>query len=65
MPHLFSRVVLVIAPPIEVSRDADREELGRKQAELQEKLERARDLAEGWFTLSAAEQERQRAIWNA
>jgi hypothetical protein len=65
MPHPFSRVVLVIAPPVEVSPEADREELERKTAELQEKLERARHLAETWFTLPAAEQERQRAIWNA
>jgi lysophospholipid acyltransferase (LPLAT)-like uncharacterized protein len=65
LPHPFSRVVLVIAPPIEVSIEADREELDRKQAELQETLERARDLAEAWFTMPAAEQERQRALWNA
>jgi lysophospholipid acyltransferase (LPLAT)-like uncharacterized protein len=64
LPHPFSRVVLVVAPPIEVSTEAGREELDRKQAELQEKLERARDLAESWFTLPAAEQERQRALWN-
>jgi lysophospholipid acyltransferase (LPLAT)-like uncharacterized protein len=65
LPHPFSRVVLVVAPPIEVSPDAGREELDWKQAELQETLERARDLAESWFTLPAAEQERQRALWNA
>ena len=64
LPHPFSRVVLVIAPPIEVSTEASREELDQKRAELQEKLERARDLAEQWFTLPAAEQERQRALWN-
>jgi hypothetical protein len=45
--------------------DVDRDLLDRKQAELQDKLERARDLAEAWFTLPAAEQERQRALWNA
>jgi hypothetical protein len=65
MPHPFSRVVLVIAPPVEVSPEADREELERKTAELQEKLEQARDLAETWFTLPAGQQERQRALWNA
>jgi lysophospholipid acyltransferase (LPLAT)-like uncharacterized protein len=65
LPHPFSRVVLVVAPPVEVSTQAGREELDRKQAELQEQLERARDLAEAWFTLPAAEQERQRALWNA
>jgi lysophospholipid acyltransferase (LPLAT)-like uncharacterized protein len=65
LPHLFSHVVLVVAPPIEVPSEADRDLLDRKRAELQEKLERARDLAETWFTLPAAEQERQRALWNA
>lgn len=65
LPHPFSRVVLVVAPPVEVSTQADRDEVDRKQAELQEKLERARDLAESWFTLPAAEQERRRTLWNA
>jgi lysophospholipid acyltransferase (LPLAT)-like uncharacterized protein len=65
LPHAFSRVVLVIAPPIEVSTEADRDELDRKQAELQEKLEQVRDLAEAWFTLPAGEQEWYRAQWNA
>jgi lysophospholipid acyltransferase (LPLAT)-like uncharacterized protein len=65
LPHPFSRVVLVIAPPVEVSSEADRDELDRKTAELQEKLELARDLAETWFTLPAGEQEWYRAQWNA
>jgi lysophospholipid acyltransferase (LPLAT)-like uncharacterized protein len=64
LPHPFSRVVLVVAPPIEVPTEADRDLLDRKQAELQEKLERARNLAETWFTLPAAEQDRQRVLWN-
>jgi lysophospholipid acyltransferase (LPLAT)-like uncharacterized protein len=64
LPRPFSRVVLVIGAPIEVPRDADRDTLNNKQADLQRLLERARDAAESWFTLSAAEQERQRAIWN-
>jgi hypothetical protein len=57
--------VLVVAPPIVVSPGADREELARKQDELQMKLEQARELAEKWFTLPEAERERQRALWNA
>jgi hypothetical protein len=28
-------------------------------------LERLRDVAETWFSLSEAERERERAIWNA
>lgn len=65
LPHPFSRVVLVVAPPIEVPPGADRETVDKKQAELQRMLERVRDLAETWFTLPPAEQERQRALWNA
>jgi lysophospholipid acyltransferase (LPLAT)-like uncharacterized protein len=65
LPHPFSRVVLVVAPPIEVSTEAGRDELDRKQAELQERLEQVRDLAETWFTLPAGEQEWYRAQWNA
>jgi hypothetical protein len=64
LPLPFSRVVLVIGAPIEVPPDADRDTLSSKQADLQRLLERTRDAAESWFTLSAAEQERQRAIWN-
>ena len=65
LPRPFSRVILVVAPPIEVSIDAGRDELERKQAELQEKLDRARELAEQWFTLNDAEQDCERALWNA
>jgi lysophospholipid acyltransferase (LPLAT)-like uncharacterized protein len=64
LPQPFSRVVLVIGPPIEVAEDADRDTLSSKQADLQRMLERTRDIAESWFTLSPTEQERQRAIWN-
>jgi lysophospholipid acyltransferase (LPLAT)-like uncharacterized protein len=65
LPYPFSRVVLAVAPPIEVPPEADRDALDAKTAELQVALERARDLAEGWFYLPEAERERQRAIWNA
>lgn len=65
LPHPFSRVVLVVGPPIEVPADADREAIDRKHAELQGLLEQVRDVAESWFTLPPAEQERQRALWNA
>ena len=65
LPHLFSRVVLVIGTPIEVPEDADRAAIDGKHAELQTTLERTRQTAESWFTLSAAEQQRQRALWNA
>jgi lysophospholipid acyltransferase (LPLAT)-like uncharacterized protein len=65
IPHPFSRAVVVSAPLIFVSPDADAEELERKQAEMQAALERVRDIAESWFGLSEAERERLRAEWNA
>src|ERR1700720_2286423 len=63
LPRPFSRVVLVIGQPIEVPDETGRDAVERKQADLQHVLERARDTAESWFSLSPAEQERQRAIW--
>jgi lysophospholipid acyltransferase (LPLAT)-like uncharacterized protein len=65
IPHLFSRAVIVSAPLMLVSPDADVEELKRKHAEMQAALERVRDVAESWFGLSEAERERLRAEWNA
>jgi lysophospholipid acyltransferase (LPLAT)-like uncharacterized protein len=64
MPYPFSRAVLVIGPPTEVPRDANRETLKQKQAEMQAMLERVRNAAEGWFKLTAAERERERALWD-
>ena len=65
LPRLFSRVVLVINPPIEVPDASGRDLIERKQGDLQKSLEQARTTAESWFRLSPAEQERQRVIWNA
>ncbi len=65
IPHVFSRAVIVSAPLILVSPDADAEELERKHAEMQSALERVRDVSESWFGLSEAERERLRAEWNA
>jgi lysophospholipid acyltransferase (LPLAT)-like uncharacterized protein len=65
LPRPFSRVVLVIGPPIEVPERIGREPIERRQADLQCLLERARALAESWFGLSDDERERQRAIWNS
>lgn len=64
VPHLFSRAVLVSAPLIRVSPEADAAELERKHQEMQKVLERVRDVAESWFTLSEAEQVKLRAEWN-
>jgi len=65
VPHLFSRVVFFFAPPIYVPKDAGRELLEAKHAEMQRSLEQVRDLGEAWFGFSPAEQERLRAEWKA
>ena len=65
IPHPFSRAVMVGAPLIFVSPDADAEELKRKHAEMQAALERVRDVAESWFGLSEAERQRLRTELNA
>jgi lysophospholipid acyltransferase (LPLAT)-like uncharacterized protein len=65
VPKLFTRAILVISPPIEVAEDINREGLERKHQEMQKMLERVRDVAENWFSLSEQERERERTIWNA
>lgn len=60
IPHPFSRAVMIGAPLIRVSPDADAAELERKQAEMQAALERVRDVAESWFGLGEQERERLR-----
>jgi lysophospholipid acyltransferase (LPLAT)-like uncharacterized protein len=64
IPKFFTRAVLVIAPPIEVAEDVSREGLEQKHQEMQKMLERVRDVAETWFSLTETERERERAIWN-
>jgi len=64
IPYPLSRAVLTVAPLIWVPKDADRETLEQKHAEMQAALERVRDLAESWFTLSPEERARHRAEWN-
>lgn len=65
VPHPFSRIVIVAAPPIEVPADADAAEIERKHAELQKTLERVRDTAESWFQLLPEDRERERERWNS
>jgi hypothetical protein len=64
IPKPFTRAVLMIAPLLDVLRDADRETLEEKHREMQKTLERVRDVAESWFSLTEAERERERAEWN-
>jgi len=63
IPFPFSRAVMFVAPPIRVPTDADEPVMKTKQAEMQAALERVRDLAESWFTLSKAERDGLRDEW--
>jgi lysophospholipid acyltransferase (LPLAT)-like uncharacterized protein len=65
IPKPFTRAILVIAPPIEVGEDINREGLEQKHQEMQEMLEHVRDVAETWFSLPEAERDRERAFWNS
>ncbi len=65
IPKPFTRAVLFIAPPLVVPEDTDREGLEQKHQDMQKILERLRDVAEGWFSLSTAEQDRERVNWNS
>jgi len=58
LPRLFTKTIMIFAPPIEVPPDADAPLLEAKHAEMQKELERVRDVAEDWFSLSDAERER-------
>jgi lysophospholipid acyltransferase (LPLAT)-like uncharacterized protein len=64
IPYPFSRAVMFVAPPIYVPVDADSEVIHAKQREMQGALERVRDAAESWFSLSAEEQDRLREEWS-
>jgi lysophospholipid acyltransferase (LPLAT)-like uncharacterized protein len=64
IPKPFTRAVVVISPPIEVAEDVNREGLEEKHQEMQKMLERVRDVAETWFSISEMERERERAVWN-
>src|SRR5436190_18133461 len=58
LPRLFTKTIMIFAPPIAVPPDADAALLEAKHAEMQKELERVRDVAEDWFSLSEAERER-------
>ena len=64
-PRPFTRCLMLFHPPIWVAEDADRDELERKHAEMQRALDLVRDTAQGWWKLTAAQQERVRTEWNA
>lgn len=65
VPHFFTRAIAVVAPTIYVSADASREMMEEKHAKMQQSLERVRDIAESWFSLSEAQREGVRRDWNS
>ena len=60
MPKPFSRTLMLFAPPIYVPKNANSDMMEEKHAEMQRELERVRDVAEAWFSLTNAERERHR-----
>jgi len=61
LPTPFTKTIMIFAPPVEVPPDADAALLEAKHAEMQKELERVRDVAENWFSLSEVEREKFRA----
>jgi lysophospholipid acyltransferase (LPLAT)-like uncharacterized protein len=57
LPMPFARAVILFAPPMYVPPDADSQQLQAKHAEMQRQLERVRDIAESWFSLSDSERD--------
>jgi lysophospholipid acyltransferase (LPLAT)-like uncharacterized protein len=55
LPAPFARTMMLFAPPLYVPQDADVGVMELKHTEMQRELERVRDIAEGWFSLSDAE----------
>ena len=64
IPKPFTRAILVFAPTMEVPMDADYEMIEAKQQEMQKTLERLRDVAESWFSVTEEEREHERAKWD-
>ena len=63
LPRPYSRAVMVCAPIIRVPMDADGAAITKKQAEVQESLERVRDIAESWFDLTETQRDTIRTDW--
>jgi len=64
IPKPFTRAVLVIARPLDVPKDTERNALEKKHQDMQKTLEQVRDVAEGWFSLTEAERDKTRRVWN-
>jgi lysophospholipid acyltransferase (LPLAT)-like uncharacterized protein len=61
LPGLFARAIIIGGPLIYVPQEADAQMIKAKHEEMQKALERVRDIAEGWFSLSEEERNRLRA----
>jgi len=64
IPKPYTRAILIIAPPLEVPSNTNRAALKKKHQEMQATLERLRDAAEAWFSLSKTEREHESTRWN-
>src|SRR5436305_13129957 len=64
MPRPFARTVILFARPIYVPADANAELMYAKHVAVERDSERVRDIAEGWFRLSADSREKFRAEFN-
>jgi hypothetical protein len=56
--------MILFAPPIYVPTDANAEAMEAKHAEMQRELERVRDIAENWYSMSEEERKNHRAEFN-
>ena len=64
LPSPFARAVILFSEPIYVPADANAEALGAKHAEMQKALERVRDIAERWYSLTEAQRDAHRAEYS-
>ena len=64
IPKPYTRAVLIFAPPLYVPKGTDHEGLEKKHQEMQKMLERLRDTAESWFSLTEEGRERERKEWD-
>jgi lysophospholipid acyltransferase (LPLAT)-like uncharacterized protein len=63
LPAPFARTVILFAPPIYVPTDATAEVMEAMHAEMQRELERVRDIAEGWYSLTEEARAKHRAAF--
>lgn len=61
LPSLFARAILIGGRIIHVPQDADSDTIRMKHQEMQNELERVRDIAEGWFSFSEEVRSQHRA----